>query len=116
MPSGSMPEGFPDASSLPEGFDFSGAPGGFTAPEGSGENASQEQAEAEAVPASDEDAAAEKQSWRDRMPQGMSGDFSPFGSEQNSSAASMSWLELGIYAMILLLAIALLSRVPNHNK
>ena len=52
------------------------------------------------------------------MPEGMSipSGFTPPGDFQSASNPSMSWLELGVYAIILLLAVALVMRAPRHNR
>lgn len=46
------------------------------------------------------------------MPEG----FTPPGFEQETPANAMSWPEFGLYALLLLLAAALVWRLPGHNR
>ena len=42
--------------------------------------------------------------------------FTPPGEAQSEPTAAMSWPELGIYTLILLLAVALALKMPSHNR
>ena len=103
----------PDATGMPAGGDFAGS-AGAQAP-ADGQTPPAEAGDATAQP--EEGAAEERQSRRGGM--SMPDGFSPSGFggfSQNSSANAMSWWELALYAAILLMAIVLISRAPNHNK
>ena len=67
------------------------------------------------APAAQAPEAPRNDSQRQRAGGMASGGFSPFGAQQEEPA-SMSWLELGLYAAILLLALALVFRAPEHNR
>ena len=69
-------------------------------------------------PAKTTNVPADGQSAPGTMPEGMSipSGFTPPGDFQSASNPSMSWLELGVYAIILLLAVALVMRAPRHNR
>ena len=67
------------------------------------------------APATQAPEAPRNDSQRQRAGGMASGGFSPFGAQQEEPA-SMSWLELGLYAAILLLALALVFRAPEHNR
>ena len=67
------------------------------------------------APAAQAPEAPRNDSQRQRAGGMSSGGFSPFGAQQEEPA-SMSWLELGLYAAILLLALALVFRAPEHNR